>query len=132
METITMTTQHLINKNHGVVRWVSPDRTTIKIRLPRGGEAEARNEGFEVGDVVAFALNPLGTRVTKVMLKFVADLMVEIGRNRYLQSALQDEEVSNEHNPGTNGAEEDRPDCRPSYAECPNLYGGECGRDRDD
>lgn len=119
----------LANKNYGVVSLVSEDRTKIKIKLPRGGFAEAQNEGFEVGDVVAFTLNPIGTRVLKVMLKYVADLMVEIGRNSTLQSALQDEEASDEHNSERNGIVEDSPDLRPSAEECPDLYGRKRGED---
>jgi len=115
----------LLNDNHGVVSWVSPDRTTIKIRLPRGGSVKAPNAGFEMGDVVAFTLNPVGDRVLKVMPKYVADLAVEIGRNRLLQAALIEEEVSDEHNWNANGIEEDCPYSRPSLEECPDLYGAE-------
>ena len=113
-----------INKNHGVVRRISPDKSRIWIRLPRGGVVEAQNEGLEVGDVVCFVVGPSGN-IVKVMPKYAADLIVEIANNPLLKSALQNKEVSNEHNPGAVEFEQDCPDCRPSASECADLYGGE-------
>lgn len=117
-----------INKNVGVVRRVSSDRATIRIRLPKGGFVEGPNEGFNVGDVVCFIVGPSG-RIIRVIPKYAADLMVEIGRDPYLQAALQDEEVFDDDHRDRDGFEEDCPDCRPSAKERPDLYGREYRED---
>jgi len=114
----------LINENYGVVRWVSSNGGTIKIRLPRGGTATARNSGFEVGDVVAFTLDPTGTKVVKVLHKYVADLMVEIGKNPYLREAITIEEEPNEYNPGAENFE-NYPGDRSIFAQSSDSYGAE-------
>ncbi len=114
---------YLLNKNCGVVRQISPDKNTIKIKLPQGGLAEAQNEGFDLGDKVCFVVGPSG-RIIKVILKLVADVIVGIANSPLMQSALQSgKEASDEHNPDAYRIEDDCPDNRPSVEECPNLYG---------
>lgn len=109
-----------INKNYGVVRRISKDRSTIWIRLPRGGLVEAPNAGFEVGDTVCF-LTGLDRRIKQVIPKFVADLMVEVGNNPYLQAVIQQEDTTD----GEYDPDDDWPDNRPSVEERPDLYGYE-------
>lgn len=119
----------LINEKYGIVRQVSPDKQTIKIKLPQGGFAKARNEGFDIGDKVCFVVGPSG-HVIKVILKLVADVIVGVANSPLMQSALQsNEEVSDVHNPDTNRIEDDCPDSRPSIEECPDLYGRKRGAD---
>jgi len=115
----------LINDHCGVVSWVYPNRATIKIRLPGGGSVDnVKNEGFDVGDTVCLITGITG-RIEKVMPKYAADLMVEIGNDPILQAALREEEVSNDHITGTTETHEDSPDQRPNAQECPHLYGSE-------
>jgi hypothetical protein len=119
----------LINEKYGIVRRVSRDKQTIKIKLPQGGFAEAQNEGFDIGDKVCFVVGPSG-RIIKVILKLVADVIVGVANSPLMQSALQsNEEASDEYNPETNGIEDDCPDSRPSVTECPDLYGRKRGAD---
>ena len=80
-----------VNANYGVIRSVSGDRTTIKIRTPRGGIFECRNEGFEIGQPVCFILDALGRKVKKVLPKEVADIQAMMGLNPELQEALEEE-----------------------------------------
>ena len=118
-----------INKNYGIIRQISPDKSRIKIKLPKGGFAEAQNEGFEIGDKVCFVVGPSG-RIIKVILKLVADVIAGVANSPLMQSALQsNEEASDAHNPDSNGIEDDCPISRPSVAECPDLYGRKCGED---
>lgn len=122
--TTDMITTTPINKNWGVVRWISPDKSRIKIRLPRGGTIKAQNEGFDIGDSVCFAVDYLG-RVVKVMSRLTADMIMHMASNPVLQSAYQTEEVNNEDfNPTI-----DEPDYRPPVEECPHLYGIEYRED---
>lgn len=81
----------LVNAHYGVVRSISGDRTTIKIRTPRGGAFECRNEGFEIGQSVCFILDALNRRVLKVLPKEVADIQAMMGLNPELQEALAEE-----------------------------------------
>ena len=116
-----------INKNCGIVRRVSTDKSKIKIKLPEGGFAEAQNEGFEIGDAICFVVGPSG-RIIKVISKLLADVMVAIAHSPLMQSAFQsNEEASDGHNPDTNGIEHDCPHSRPSVEECPDLYGRKRG-----
>jgi hypothetical protein len=80
-----------INANYGIVRSVSADRSRIKIRSPRGGTFECRNEGFEIGQAVCFILDALNKKVVKVLPKEVADVQAMLGLNPELQEALADE-----------------------------------------
>ena len=122
----------LINDHRGVVSWVSANRATIKVRLPGGGYIrDVKNEGFDVGDDVCLITGITG-RIVKVMPKYAADLMVQIGNDPILQAALREEEVSNESITTTDDTQEDSPDLRPSAQECPDLYGIEYRGETDD
>jgi len=79
-----------VNQYHGIVEKVSPDKTKITLRLPKGGLIEAKNEGFEVGDQVCFLMDPLGRKVIKVTPKILADVQVLIGSSPELQGALME------------------------------------------
>lgn len=77
-----------VNRYHGIVEKVSPDKTEITLRLPKGGILQARNEGFEVGDQVCFIMDPLGKSVIKVMPKILADVQVLVGSSPELQGVM--------------------------------------------
>jgi hypothetical protein len=81
-----------INRNYGIIRSVSQDRSKIKIGMPMGGTFECRNEGFEVGQAVCFILDALGKRVLKVLPKEIADLQLFLGTNPALQEAIREPE----------------------------------------
>jgi len=76
--------------NRGVVRRVSPDRTTITIALPRGGRLTCRNEGFEIGEEVCFVLDPARRHVIKVMPRDVAEARSMIAADPILQHAIME------------------------------------------
>jgi len=76
--------------NRGIVRRISPDKTTITIALPRGGKLTCRNEGFEIGEEVCFVLDPSRRRVIKVMPRDVAEIRQMIAADPILQHAIME------------------------------------------
>ena len=79
-----------LNKIKGIVQEVSDNKSDISLLLPKGGTIKARNEGFEVGEIVCLIIDPVKKKVLKVLPETIANLIVEIGSNPILQSAIRE------------------------------------------
>ena len=101
-----------LNSNVAVVSRLLDGGQRIELRLPKGGRAQARNRGFEVGDVVCFTLDATQTRIISIMPKEVADLKVAIAQDDVLQSALMeyDDDPTEEDLDGIGQEDESGPD----------------------
>ncbi len=84
---------NFLNSNYGIVRRVSKNRETITIGRPRGGTFKAKNAGFEIGDEVAFVLDPTSRKVIRIIPKDVADAKIAISQDPALQQAISDNEI---------------------------------------
>ncbi len=83
----------MTNLQQGIVRAISLDRTKMTVAMPRGGSFECNNNGFEIGQSVAFLLDVLGKRVVKVWPKEVAEMHRLIGSAPELQEAIAADEA---------------------------------------
>ena len=77
-----------INKNVAIVDRVLDSGQTIILHCKLGGRFTCRNQGFEVGDVVCYTIDPLTQQVVHILPKDVADLKVMLARDPDLQLAI--------------------------------------------
>ena len=98
-----------LNDHEAIVQSVSNDKTEITLLLPKGGITKAKNEGFEVGDHICFLLDPSNKRITKVVPKLVADLIVEVGSDPLMRASLQEAPIPEEEDLALQYDEEDTP-----------------------
>jgi hypothetical protein len=83
-----MTLTSPINKNIAIVDRVLDGGQTIILHCKLGGRFSCRNQGFEVGDVVCYTIDPLTQQVVHLLPKDVADLKVMLARDPDLQLAI--------------------------------------------
>ena len=92
-----------LNENTGIVMSNNSDGMIIELR--RGGQIQApHEEGIELGDEVAFLTDVLEKKVIRVMLKSIADELVERGSNHLFDVAERDphQEIEEEYDGDTN------------------------------
>lgn len=97
-----------LNTNVATVTRLLDGGQRVELRLPKGGRTSARNQGFEVGDVVCFTLDATQTRIISILPKEVADLKVAIAQDDALQSALMEyDDDTTEGDLSDNGQEDE-------------------------